>query len=423
MTLQILPRPSIPDRDAHLVTDVVFGIAGDEDLVDAALFAGIAHGNLRYHWLFGPSVFVFAMCAKKLTNPHPLTPLLLGVDNFTPKARTPWGGRRIAGLYKRELLGLGPAAEAPLVGESWELSVEPDFPSRVAGGRSLPELFAEDPEGYLGPAEAELGGARLLVKLLDAAEPLSVQIHPSDGAPGLADDEGGKPEAWYVIERDPGAGLYVGLREGVTEDRLRTAIEAGEDVSTLFFFVPVEPGDFFVIEAGTPHAIGAGVTLVEPQRVLPGRRGLTYRYWDWNRRYAPDGSPSPSGEPRALHLDEALATTAWAGPREEALLARIRLRTGSATVDAPPFLEALAGPGGAVRSTDLIVARITGTGTLSLPTDERLRGLTVIAGAITLRGDGFEVTVSRGATAVLPAGLGAGSAELDRAHAVLSAIP
>ena len=67
------------------------------------------------------------------------------------------------------------------------------------------------------------------------------------------------------------------------------------DASALLRFVPVAPGDFFTIGPGTPHAIGPGLTLVEPQQVLPGRRGLTYRYWDWNRRYDAEGRPDPQG--------------------------------------------------------------------------------------------------------------------------------
>src|SRR5690606_10079095 len=145
---------------------------------------------------------------------------------------TPWGGRHIAGGLKRALLG--PERATAQVGESWELSVEPTFPSRVADGRLLSEVLASDPLGYLGPSEAPLRSTRLLVKLLDAAEPLSVQIHPDDDAPSLAASESGKPEAWYVARRDPAAGLYVGLRAGVTEARLRAGIEAQEDVSRLF---------------------------------------------------------------------------------------------------------------------------------------------------------------------------------------------
>jgi mannose-6-phosphate isomerase len=350
-------------------------------------------------------------------------PRLLAVDNFTPQARTPWGGRRIASHYKRAELGLRGDEAAPCVGESWELSVEPDFPSRTDDGETLASLFARDPGGYLGEAEARLGSTRLLVKLLDAAEPLSVQIHPADDSPGLSPEESGKPESWYVLERMEGAGLYVGLREGVTEAGFGAAIEGGEDVSALLHFVEVEPGDFFSIEAGTPHAIGAGVTLVEPQRVLPGRRGLTYRYWDWNRRYGPDGAPSPAGEPRALHLQEALAVTAWDAPREGALLERIRHRAGAPPLEGPAKLERLGGPLGPVVTPHLAVERLMGRGQMTLMPEPRLRALTVVEGKVRLEGHGFALDIPRGRTAALPAAMGVALATLDRAHAVISSVP
>ena len=204
-------------------------------------------------------------------------PVLLQPDNITPPTRTPWGGTRLGSELKPGLAGR-------VVGESWELSVEPDFPTHVesAGGPSLDTVIRSDPEGWLG-REHELGrsSTALLVKLVDTSAALSVQIHPADDAPFLSSSESGKPESWYVLERDPGAGLYVGLAESATKEELEHTVRSSGAVDRLLQFVPVEPGDFFLIEAGTPHAIGAGITLVEPQRVLPGRRGVTYRYWDW----------------------------------------------------------------------------------------------------------------------------------------------
>lgn len=331
-------------------------------------------------------------------------PTLLRGENFTPPSRTPWGGRRI-----RALKGL---AGDEVVGESWELSVEPSFPSRTDGGRRLEDVLAADPEGWLG-VEAHRGSTGLLVKLLDAADELSVQIHPSDAYPGLAPDESGKPESWYVVDREPGAGLYLGLTDGVDAAAMARALDAGDDVSALLCFVPVEPGDFFVIEAGTPHCIGRGVLLVEPQRVLPGRRGVTYRYWDWGRRYDADGRPDPAGAPRALHRDEALAVTRWDLPRGEALLARIRHRAGPAAPEGPPRIEALAGPGGAIPSASLRVARIHGSGRLAWPAWGALTALTVLAGRVTIAG----VTVDAGRTCAVPARF-AGTLELASAHAI-----
>jgi len=346
-------------------------------------------------------------------------PVVLRADNFTPPERTPWGGQRILERYKD---GLRLPARG-VVGESWEVSVEPDFPAVVDGGaseapeldgRPLAEIIDEDREGWLG-AEAPLGGAPLLVKLLDAATPLSVQIHPSDDDPALGPTESGKPESWLVVEADEGAGLYLGLQPGVNEATMRAAIEEGADVSELLPFVPVAAGDFFLIEAGTPHAIGGGVTLVEPQRVLPGKRGLTYRYWDWNRRYDAEGQPDEGGSPRALHVDEALRVTRWSLPRGEGLLDQVRVRAGVPAADAPAALTSLTGPGTPLPSRTLEVASLGGTGPMVLPASPGFRALTVIAGALAVDG----LRLERGRSAALPAEQ-AHELVLDGAWAVLS---
>lgn len=337
-------------------------------------------------------------------------PVLLASDNFTPPSRTPWGGQRI-----RALKGFGTGAP---VGESWELSVEPSFPSRLAGSGELLSAWMErTPDEWLGK-ERSRGGTSLLVKLLDAAAPLSVQIHPRDDDPELDEDESGKPECWYVVSREPGAGIFLGLNEGVDAKAMADALDGGDDVSALLPFVPVEPGDFFVIEPGTPHCVGAGVTLVEPQQVAPGRRGVTYRYWDWGRRYGADGRLDPKGEPRPLHRAEALAVTDWSLPRGEALLERVRLRTGEARRAESARLELLSGPDDApLHSPALRVARLTGEGELSLPRWPALRALTVLEGTIALG----PLLVASGRTAAIPANY-LGTLRLQRAHAILSAI-
>lgn len=345
------------------------------------------------------------------------TPLKLKPDNFTPPTRTPWGGSRILEHYKPTLEG----ARRGVVGESWEISVEPDFPSHTFQGPSLPEIIAADPAAWVGQERGETwGSTALLVKLLDAAAPLSVQIHPADDDPALAPGESGKPESWYILDAEPGAGLYLGLEEGVDEAAMRAAIEGEEDVSELLTFVPVEPGDFFVIEAGTAHAIGPGLTLVEPQHVQPGRRGITYRYWDWNRRYDAQGKRDPNGQPRPLHVDRALAVTRWDRPRGQALLTEIRRRHGRPSLRANATRERLLGD---MDFPWLEAERISGTGSLALPALSRLRGLTVVGGSLTLRGDGFQLDLSRGESAVLPATLGESELHLEGAHALLTWIP
>ena len=340
-------------------------------------------------------------------------PVLLQPGNFAPPTRTPWGGTRIAGSLKS---GLGFAPDL-VVGEAWELSVEPDFPSEVEDGPTLDALIRSDARAWLGRDEVD-GSTALLVKILDAADDLSVQIHPTDSDPRLAADQSGKPESWYVIDAEEGAGLYLGFVDGVSRTAVERAIADGADVSALMHFVAVSPGDAFVIEPGTPHAVGRGVMLLEPQRVVPGRRGITYRYWDWNRRYDPTGKPDPNGSPRELHLGDALDVTRWDAPRESALLSEIRHRAGVANVDQSPVAEVVIGPHGPLHSHTFDVRRLMGTGSVRLPEAPALRSLTVLEGRISLRHELGTLMVPRGRTAALPACLPPTEVDLDAAHAI-----
>ncbi len=338
---------------------------------------------------------------------------MLRPDNFTPASRTPWGGRRIVDVLKG-----GARLDAPgPVGEAWELSVEPDFPSRLADGPTLDEVLRADP-ALLG-AEAALGSTALLVKLVDAADDLSVQIHPADSDPALRPNESGKPEAWYIIDADPGAGLYLGFRNGVSRDDIENAIDNEGRVDALMTFVPVARGDVFLIEPGTAHAIGAGVLLLEPQRVSPGKRGLTYRYWDWNRRYDATGQRDPRGKPRELHRERALEVTTWSGPRGDALIDRIRHRFGRAQTEGDARIDALVTQEGPLCSDVFRMRRLAGSGGVELPPEGRLRSITVFEGRLALDDGRTTLEVPRGCTAALPACLGAVHVELDAAHAVI----
>lgn len=333
--------------------------------------------------------------------PVPRRPERLRPDNVTPPTRTPWGGRRIAAVYK-PCLRL--ADNHPVVGESWEVSVEPSFPSVVeATGATLAAAIAADPVGWLGPEAAAAYGGQLplLVKLLDAGENLSVQVHPAAGDPGLGPGESGKPEAWIILDADPGAGIYLGWRDGVTRAAVERCLDAGGRLDELLNFVPVRPGDAFVVDAGTVHAIGGGVTLVEPQHVTPGKRGVTYRFWDWNRRYDDAGRPDPRGRPRPLHRDRALAVTDWDAPRGAALVARCRARPariGAATAGGPTRSRLLATPW-------FEVERWVGRGKLEVAVD-RFHAATCVGGAVTLAGPDGAARLRRGESAVVPAATG-----------------
>jgi mannose-6-phosphate isomerase class I len=343
----------------------------------------------------------------------PPVPVLLRPDNFTPPTRTPWGGTRLARSYKAAFV-----QGTPVIGESWEISVEPDFPGKLDDGRALAAYLGSAPEALLG-GEAARGrtSTALLVKLIDTDDPLSVQIHPSDDYPGLEADECGKPESWYIVDSEPGAGLYLGFQRGTERAQVEQALRDGSSLESLLRFVPVAPGDFFLIDAGTPHAIGRGLTLVEPQHVIPGRRGVTYRYWDWNRRYDAAGREDAAGSARALHVEHALAVTRWREVQEDGFIDSIRVRAPVPALDARASVTMLAGEGG-LASTWLRVARLAGTGRCRLPSLDRLQGLTVLAGTVEVAG----VRVGPGRSAVVPAQLSDSEVTLEGAHAVLSAV-
>lgn len=345
--------------------------------------------------------------------------LLLQADNFTPRDRTPWGGTKIAKRYK----GL----ESQVVGESWEVSVEPQFPSRAAAdGNLLSAWIAEDPAFFLGASKAGTRnalGSALLVKLLDTDDRLSLQIHPHGHEPFLKPDESGKPESWFVIEAEPDAGIYLGLADGVDERMLREAIaHCSSDVEQLLHFERVSAGDFFRIDAGTPHAIGPGLTLVEPQRVEPAKRGVTYRYYDWDRRYDQHGMPSVQGQPRALHLAEAFAVTNWRAERGAAFAHSVKTHV-EFNLHEPLRLRPLLGSKAPLASELLEVSSCQGTGALALAKAKHLRALTVVAGHAALENSCGRTELRTGQSVVLPAGAPSTTLEGSQLHAVLSAAP
>ena len=146
---------------------------------------------------------------------------------------------------------------------------EPNLgPARLADGTLLRDVISADPVGWLGRDDAEPGDTGLLVKLLDAGQRLPVHVHPTrDFASRHLGCAYGKTEAWYVLEADADAAVWFGWREEVGRDRLTKLVEAqdAEAMLAMMHRVPVRPGDGVLIPGGTPHAIGAGILLVEAQ--------------------------------------------------------------------------------------------------------------------------------------------------------------
>ena len=191
-----------------------------------------------------------------------------------------WGGNRLKSLYGRE--------GGDKVAESWEVSVHPDGPSGIAGGGTLAEYLAARPEVGGGA-----GGLPVLIKYIDAAQNLSVQVHPDDAFARREEGDNGKTEMWYVIGAEEGAGIYCGFRKDTDKDAFLAKVQDGS-VQELLNFIPVKAGDCFLIEAGTVHAIGAGCLICEVQQ----SSNVTYRVYDYGRLV--------NGKPRQLHLDKAM---------------------------------------------------------------------------------------------------------------------
>ena len=181
------------------------------------------------------------------------------------------------------------------VSECWELSVRDNDSSIIASGkdegkRLVDVLTKED----IGPVMDRFPYFPLLIKLIDAKENLSIQVHPSDDYALKYEQSFGKSEMWHIISADEGSGLYVGLNRDYTKEEIEKALKEGTILECLNFY-KVKPGDTFIINPGTIHAIGAGVRLIEIQQ----NSNLTYRLYDYNRK-------DKDGNPRELHIKKAL---------------------------------------------------------------------------------------------------------------------
>jgi mannose-6-phosphate isomerase len=182
-----------------------------------------------------------------------------------------WGGEQLAKI--KNIDAVDP------IGESWEVSTLAEGQSTL-GGIALGEF-------------CELS---YLVKFIDTAENLSIQVHPTQAYADENPSVKAKTECWLILAHTEGAGIYLGLKPGVTRKEFFTAATNNMAVNNYLNFIPVKKGDFYTIEAGSVHAIGAGVTLCEVQQ----SSGTTYRVWDWNRM-------GLDGKPRELHIEESQA--------------------------------------------------------------------------------------------------------------------
>ena len=217
----------------------------------------------------------------------------MSVANTTSSAQ--WAPFRIEPLFANRVWGyrdLRPwydrvAAEEP-IGEVWLTGDDCLVGTGPHAGKALESLFHEEPEALLGPG-APSPDSPLLIKVLFAREKLSVQVHPDDALAQKYGEPRGKTECWYALDAHPGAHVALGIRPGVTVDQVKASVQDAS-LESMLSMVPVQKRDMIFVDAGTVHALGPGVVMLETQQTSD----LTYRMYDY-------------GSARELHLEKAFA--------------------------------------------------------------------------------------------------------------------
>lgn len=281
-----------------------------------------------------------------------------------------WGGRALETFYGREL----PLRDVPF-GEAWEIVDREDAQSVVCGGEfsgmTLHDLWRDRREEIFGKNMPDSPRFPLLIKILDSADDLSIQVHPPACIAGKL---GGEPktEMWFIADAKPGAKLYLGLRKGATRESFDRAIADGSVAEQVHAVMPGK-GDSIFIESGRLHAIGAGFLIHEIQQ----NSDTTFRVFDWNRT-------DSAGNPRQLHVEESLACIDF-----NDIEPRINAQGGAAscgptTLATCPFFQ--------TTLHDLAVGE-----TISNPVKNRFSLITVVEGCL-------ENTHKFGRTVLLPRG-------------------
>ncbi len=205
-----------------------------------------------------------------------------------------WGGTRLRDEFKKD-------CDFEKIAESWELAAHKDGESVIASGEfrgiTLSEYVEKCGKDCLGRRARRFDRFPIMIKLIDAKDNLSVQVHPSDDYALKNEDDYGKTEVWYVISADEDSYLYYGFNRDITKDEFKRRI-ADNTIEEVLGKAHVKAGDVFFIEPGTLHAIGKGLLICEIQQ----NSNTTYRVYDYDRRGA-------DGKPRQLHTEKAVEVT------------------------------------------------------------------------------------------------------------------
>ena len=219
---------------------------------------------------------------------------MLPVKLIPPVKDYIWGGTKLKEDYSIE-------TDLPKAAEAWMLSCHKDGQGIIAGGaydgRTLESVIEDEGKAILGSRAARFDYFPVLIKLIDAKDNLSVQVHPDNEYARIHEGEYGKTEAWYILECEEGASLIYGFQKSISREEMRERIE-NNTLLEVVNRVPVHRGDLFFIDSGTLHAIGKGILLAEVQQ----NSNTTYRVYDYGRIGA-------DGKPRPLHIAKALDVT------------------------------------------------------------------------------------------------------------------
>ncbi|MCM1487815.1 MAG: class I mannose-6-phosphate isomerase [Firmicutes bacterium] len=211
-----------------------------------------------------------------------------------------WGGNRLRNEY-------GKTSDADKIAESWELSCHKDGQSVIANGefkgKTLSEFVDKLGKEVLGDNCKKFENFPILIKLIDAKDNLSVQVHPNNDYALRVEGEYGKTEMWYIVDCDPGAELLYGFKHNISKEEFESRIK-DNTLLEVTNNVPVHKGDVFFIESGTLHAIGKGILIAEIQQ----NSNTTYRIYDYGRVGA-------DGKPRQLHVEKAVEVTELTPPK------------------------------------------------------------------------------------------------------------
>lgn len=291
-----------------------------------------------------------------------------------------WGGRKLAELYGKAL------PEGKVIGESWEITDRPEGVSVITNGplagRDLRWLMENHGADLLGRPVAPGERFPWLVKLLDARDDLSLQVHPPAHK---ARELGGEPktEMWFIADADPGAKLYTGLKRGVTRAEFERKTRDGT-VAECFHVHHVTAGDAMFLPSGRVHALGAGNVIFEIQQ----NSDTTYRVFDWNR-------VGLDGQPRELHLEQSFAAIDFFDCEPELLPTAIRQQVSGLSLR--PLIR-----NSIFNCSHLLVAAGTEA---DIGMSGGLSAIGVLRGEMTITGGGVSACVRAGGFALLPASL------------------